>query len=241
LQFNSEAKKCTNNIVEYEVILLGLRKLRAIGVQRCTLRIDSKVVAGQIEKECIARDATIKKYLALVRRMENYFKGFTVEHVDRNKNTEADELTKTTAHNTPLPVDIFLEIISDVSIKMIEPKTRIINVIQGEDWRAPIMAYLHHYYELDTIVEQIRMQQRARAYQIVGNDLYKVSVSGRCISKGGTSNINGGTHSSMRRSHQSQSISRQSFAAGFLLANGNRRRIKASVHMQSMPTLSWCS
>jgi hypothetical protein len=40
--------------------------------------------------------------------MENYFKGFTVEHVDRNKNTEADELAKAAAHNTPLPVDVFL-------------------------------------------------------------------------------------------------------------------------------------
>jgi ribonuclease HI len=134
LQFNNEAKKCTNNIAEYEAILLGLRKLRAIGVQRCTLRTDSKVVAGKIEKEWIARDATLKKYLALVRRMENYFKGFTVEHVDRNKNTEADELAKAAAHNTPLPVDVFLQIISNTSIKMIEPEPRIINVIHGEDW-----------------------------------------------------------------------------------------------------------
>jgi hypothetical protein len=33
LQFINEAHKCTNNIAEYEVILLGLHKLRAIGVQ----------------------------------------------------------------------------------------------------------------------------------------------------------------------------------------------------------------
>jgi hypothetical protein len=60
------------------------------------------------------------------------------------------------------------------------------NVIQGEDWRALILAYLHHYYKPDTIVEQMRMQQRARAYQIVDNDLYKILVSGpllRCVSK----------------------------------------------------------
>jgi ribonuclease HI len=31
LQFNNEADKCTNNIVEYKAILLGLRKLKAIG------------------------------------------------------------------------------------------------------------------------------------------------------------------------------------------------------------------
>jgi ribonuclease HI len=70
LQFNKETDKFTNNIMEYEAILWGLRKLRAIEVQRCILRTDSKVVAGQIEKECISREPTLEKYLALVRRME---------------------------------------------------------------------------------------------------------------------------------------------------------------------------
>jgi hypothetical protein len=37
----------------------------------------SKVISDQIEKEYIAREATLEKYLALVRRMENHFKGFT--------------------------------------------------------------------------------------------------------------------------------------------------------------------
>jgi rhodanese-related sulfurtransferase len=32
MQFNSEVDKCTNNIAEYEAILLGLCKLRAIGI-----------------------------------------------------------------------------------------------------------------------------------------------------------------------------------------------------------------
>jgi ribonuclease HI len=74
MHFNSEVEKCTNNIAEYEVILLRLRKLRVIGVQRCILRTDSKAVAGQIEKECIVREPTLKRYLGMVRRMENYFK-----------------------------------------------------------------------------------------------------------------------------------------------------------------------
>jgi hypothetical protein len=61
LHFTNEADKCTNNIVEYEGILLGLHKLRAIGVQTCTLHTNSKVVASQIEKECITRDTTLKR------------------------------------------------------------------------------------------------------------------------------------------------------------------------------------
>jgi hypothetical protein len=66
LQFTSETDNCTNNIAKYVAILLGLRKLRAIGIQTCMLHTDSKVVSGWIEKECIAREPTLEKYLALV-------------------------------------------------------------------------------------------------------------------------------------------------------------------------------
>jgi hypothetical protein len=40
------------------------------------------------------------------------------------------------------------------------------------------MAYLHHYYEPDGKNEQIRLQQRAKDCQIVGNELYKISILG---------------------------------------------------------------
>jgi hypothetical protein len=35
--------------------------------------------------------------------MENYFRGFSVDHIERAKNTEADELAKTVARKTTLP------------------------------------------------------------------------------------------------------------------------------------------
>jgi hypothetical protein len=114
------------------------------------------------------------------------FRGLTVEYIDRNKNVKADELAKVAACNTPLPVDVFLQIISDTSIKMIEPEPKVINIIHCEDWRTPIMAYLHHYYEPDITVEQTRMQQRAQSYQIVNSELHRISVLGtllRCVSK----------------------------------------------------------
>jgi ribonuclease HI len=137
IQFNSEADKCTNNIAEYEAILLGLRKLRAIRVQRCTLRTDSKVVAGQIEKECVAREPTLEWYVALVRRMENYFKGFTVEYIKWTKNFEADELSKAAARNTTMSADVFFQVLEDTSIKTVPSEPRVINIIEekiGEIW-----------------------------------------------------------------------------------------------------------
>jgi hypothetical protein len=79
------------------------------------LCIASKVVAGQIEKECITREPTIKRYLALVTRMGSYFKGFTVEYIEKTKNAEVDELARAVGRNTPLPADVFFQVISYAS------------------------------------------------------------------------------------------------------------------------------
>jgi hypothetical protein len=48
------------------------------------------------------------------------------------------------------------------------------------------MAYLRHHYEPDSSTNLTRMQQRAKAYKIIRDDLYKTSVTGpplRCLSK----------------------------------------------------------
>jgi hypothetical protein len=147
---------------------------------------DSKVVSGKHEKECIAREPTLENYLTLVRRMENYFKGFTTEYIERNKNTKADDLAKVAALNTPMPPDVFYLVHEDPSVKTVLLEPRLFNIIKGEDWSAPIMAYLCHNYEPDNTTKKIRMQQRAKAYQIVDYNLYKASASGpllRCLCK----------------------------------------------------------
>jgi hypothetical protein len=82
-----------------------------------------------------------------------------VEYIERNKNTKVNDLAKAAARNSPVPVDVFFQVIQDTLVKTIVPKPRLVNIIDGEDWRAPIMAYLCHYYEPDSIIEQIRMQQ----------------------------------------------------------------------------------
>jgi ribonuclease HI len=45
LEFN-----CTNNIEEYKSLLLGLRKLKAMGIRRAILKSDSQVITGYIDK-----------------------------------------------------------------------------------------------------------------------------------------------------------------------------------------------
>jgi hypothetical protein len=90
--------------------------------------------------------------------MESYFRGFTVEHIERNKNAKTDELAKAAARNTLMSADVFFQVLEDALVKTVMPEPRVINIIEGEDWRAPIMAYLRHYCEPDSKNEQTRMQ-----------------------------------------------------------------------------------
>jgi ribonuclease HI len=61
LEFN-----CTNNIAKYEILLLGLQKLRAMGIRRAILKSDSQVITGQVDKSSKARDPKLKKYIDIV-------------------------------------------------------------------------------------------------------------------------------------------------------------------------------
>jgi ribonuclease HI len=76
---------CTNNIAEYEALLLGLRKLKAMGIRRAVLKTDSQVIFGHGDKSSKARDPKLKKYLDTVRRLEASFEGFSVKNIPRGE------------------------------------------------------------------------------------------------------------------------------------------------------------
>jgi hypothetical protein len=66
----------TNNIVEYESLLLGLRKLKAMGIRRAILKTDSQVISSHVDKSSKARDSKLEKYLDADRRLEFSFEVF---------------------------------------------------------------------------------------------------------------------------------------------------------------------
>jgi ribonuclease HI len=76
---------CTNNIAEYEAFLLGLWKLKAMGIRRAILKTDSQVISSHVDKSSKARDPKLEKYLNAVRRLEASFEGFSVKNIPRGK------------------------------------------------------------------------------------------------------------------------------------------------------------
>jgi hypothetical protein len=55
--------------------------------------------------------------LATIRSLEKQFKGIILQHIERNKNEEADTLAKARAKGEPLPSDVFYHIVSTPAVE----------------------------------------------------------------------------------------------------------------------------
>jgi ribonuclease HI len=194
LSFALESDRCTNNIAKYEAVILGLRKLRALGMITCIIKTDSKVVAGQIEKEYSAKEHVLMQYLVAVRGLEKQFKGFTLQHVERNKNKEVDTLVKAATKGKALPSNVFYHVISTPAVQNPEGLKitqdadghRIANLIMAKDWQVPITLYLQGHYHPSDRNEAKRLKHRSRYFAIVNAQLYQKGISQpllKCITK----------------------------------------------------------
>jgi ribonuclease HI len=142
LDYKDPSDRCTNNTTEYEALLLGLRKVRALGASNFLVKCDAKVIKDHMEKESEAREPELVKDLAEVRKMERHFRGFTIEHLPRKNNSEADELAKKAARGEVMPPDVLFEILTAPSTRPYKQPLSTVNAIASLDWRAPIIAFL---------------------------------------------------------------------------------------------------
>jgi ribonuclease HI len=177
---------CTNNIAEYEALLLGLHKLRAMGIRRAILKTGSQVISGHVDKSSKARDPKLEKYLDAARRLEASFEGFSVKNIPRGKNEHADFLAKSVAQGLPLPSEVFFETIKAPSVKLMERAVLAISSMHSEDWRTEIIFFQQGNCLSDDEVYNKRMEARTRPYVIIEGELYKHGVCSpllKCLSR----------------------------------------------------------
>lgn len=82
----------TNNQAEYTAVLEGLRRARALGARRVTLRSDSRLLVEQLEGRYRVKNPALRRLHRLVREAAASFGGIRYEHVPRERNREADRL-----------------------------------------------------------------------------------------------------------------------------------------------------
>jgi ribonuclease HI len=177
---------CTNNVAEYEALLLGLQKLRAMGIRRAILKTDSQVIAGHVDKSNKARDPKLERYLDAVRRLEASFEGFFVKNIPRGENGHADLLAKSAAQGLPLPSKVFFKTIKAPLVELMERVVLTISPVHNEDWRTEIISFLQGNCLSSDEAYNKRMEARTRPYVMIEGELYKYGVCSpllKCLSR----------------------------------------------------------
>ncbi|GJS52426.1 reverse transcriptase domain-containing protein [Tanacetum coccineum] len=131
----------TNNEAEYEALLAGLRIARKMKVSGIEVKVDSKLVANQINGAYEATKESMIKYLAKAKEFISEFKTFSIENIPREDNQKADILSKlATVPFSHLTKEILVEVLNERSTDAKEVQTIVEE--EGENWMTPIIKYL---------------------------------------------------------------------------------------------------
>jgi ribonuclease HI len=107
----------SNNEVEYEALLHGMKMTKACGATRLKIFGDSNLVVQQVMNKCDAISDNMTAYRNLYYYLEGTFDGCEVSHVSRTSNEEADNLANIGSQCLPIPQGVFWEEIIERSIK----------------------------------------------------------------------------------------------------------------------------
>ena len=85
--------KQTNNVAEYEGLLLGLKHARELGYREVEVRADSQLLIRQLKGEYAVRHPGLKPLHAEALRLLHGFDRYDLQHVPREENALADEMS----------------------------------------------------------------------------------------------------------------------------------------------------
>jgi ribonuclease HI/probable phosphoglycerate mutase len=83
---------CTNNIAEYQALILGLEEALGRGATAISIYLDSELLVRQIQGIYRVKNPTLKPMMADVLALLGRFDTWQVAHVPRRENAMADKL-----------------------------------------------------------------------------------------------------------------------------------------------------
>ena len=82
--------RTTNNVAEYEGLILGLETAASLGADAVEVKLDSELLVRQIEGRYKVKSAKLRPLFAKVSRLLSGFGEWSVSHVPRGENSAAD-------------------------------------------------------------------------------------------------------------------------------------------------------
>ncbi|XP_076914994.1 uncharacterized protein LOC143574204 [Bidens hawaiensis] len=174
--------KSTNNDAKYEAFLVGLRIAKKLGVKHLEARVDSMLIAGQINGTYEAKIDVMASYLLQARTLIQQFISFNVIHIKRSENKSADALSKLASTNFEhFAKDIRVEVLDHPSVS----QNQVLVIQTGvESWMISIKAYLSSGSLPAGKVDARKIKHKALKYQMTDGILYRRSFLGpllRCV------------------------------------------------------------
>jgi ribonuclease HI len=83
----------TNNVAEYEGLLLGLRRARAMGAREVEVRADSQLLVRQLQGSYAVKNEVLRRLHAEALALLRAFDKYELVHVPREENALADEMS----------------------------------------------------------------------------------------------------------------------------------------------------
>ena len=84
--------RATNNVAEYKALLLGIQLAAELGAEELELVGDSELIVRQVEGRYKVKHADMKDLHAQVKKALAPFRGWSIRHVKRAENADADAL-----------------------------------------------------------------------------------------------------------------------------------------------------
>jgi ribonuclease HI len=84
--------KTTNNQAEYRALITALKRATQLGATEAGIYLDSELVVKQLTGSYRVKNAALKPLYDEARRLLSKLSGFTITHVPRRHNSEADKL-----------------------------------------------------------------------------------------------------------------------------------------------------
>ncbi|GKV01720.1 hypothetical protein SLEP1_g14261 [Rubroshorea leprosula] len=173
LKFNFDA---TNNMAEYEALLLGLQLALELKISAIQVYSDSQLVVNQINLIYKVVDLVMVKYVALVAELKCKFQKFYLNKIPRTENEQADSLSKFASDSYLSSRSVFMEVLDEPSFL----KPRMMEISTDPDmpsWTNSIISFLRDGIVPESKQDALKLRKKAFRYTLIDGVLYKRSFS----------------------------------------------------------------
>jgi ribonuclease HI len=95
-QLGKPIGRATNNVAEYRALLLGIELAKSVGAREVDLVGDSELIVKQVKGQYRVKDAGLQPLHAEVKSALQGFDSWSIRHVKRAHNADADRLVNET-------------------------------------------------------------------------------------------------------------------------------------------------